>query len=147
MKSAEFAKKFLENNPVALAGVSRNKQKFGYKVYLELINKGFRILPINPNADTIDDAKCYKDLSELPDEVKTVIIMTPKKQTDSIMDSAIKGGIKNIWIQQKSDTKLSKQKAKDANINLITGKCIMMYAKPSGFHKFHAFVSKLFGRH
>ncbi|NJK95610.1 MAG: hypothetical protein HC905_12530 [Bacteroidales bacterium] len=52
--------------------------------------------------------------------------------------------MKQIWIQQGSQNENAVKMAREAGITLITDKCILMYANPTGFHKFHMQLSKLF---
>jgi predicted CoA-binding protein len=33
----------------AVVGTSNNKEKYGYKVFKDLLNAGYKVLPINPN--------------------------------------------------------------------------------------------------
>mgnify|MGYP006278794121 CR=1 FL=1 len=139
-------KAFLEPKKLAMAGVSRNKKKFGYSVFNELRAKGFEIYPINPNADEIDGLKCYRSVAEIPADVEHLHIVTPKARSEELIRAAHEKGIRNIWIQQSSDTPEAVDFAKSNNINLIHKRCIMMYAEPvSGFHKAHLFLNKLFG--
>ena len=48
---------FYSQSPIALIGVSRDKKKFGYMVFKELKNKGYKVVPVNSSADIIDDAE------------------------------------------------------------------------------------------
>ncbi|MBN2522162.1 MAG: CoA-binding protein [Bacteroidales bacterium] len=137
---------FFQCKNIALAGVSRNKKKFGYISYKSLVEKGYNIYPVNPNTQEIDGRKCYQDISDLPPEVDGVIIMTPKQHTDKILRQAFGKGIKNIWVQQMSETKETIQIAEEFQHDIITGKCIFMFAEPvSGVHKFHRTLVKIFG--
>jgi uncharacterized protein len=138
--------KFLEPKKMAIAGVSRNPKKFGGVVYTELKNKGFNLYPINPNVEEIYGVKCYKSVNELPDDVKHLYVVTPKKETAGIVAEAAAKGIERIWIQQSSDTPEAIEIAKAENIPLIYRKCMMMFADPvSSVHKFHRSIIKLFG--
>jgi predicted CoA-binding protein len=75
------------------------------------------------------------------------IIMTKKDQTAAVVKEARNKGIKNIWIQQNSDSKEAIKELEGSNINYITGECILMYHKPHGFHKFHRAINKFFGKY
>lgn len=144
--SREQIDKFFAGKQIAIAGVSRNPKKFGYTVFKELRSKGFNILPINPNADEIDGVNCYKDVENLPSGVESLVILTSKEQTDEILTQALKRGIKNIWVQQMSDTKDTLRIAEEYDQEIIFGKCIFMFSEPiEGFHKFHRALVKLFG--
>jgi uncharacterized protein len=138
---------FLAPKKMAIAGVSRNPKKFGYQVYKELTEKGFQVFPINPNTDTIDGKLCYKSVSALPEDVKHLLVLTPKTQTESVVQEAKLKGITNLWIQQTSQTDKAVEIATEAGMNLIYKRCIFTFAEPvKGVHKFHRSIMKLFGK-
>jgi len=137
---------FLQSKKIAMAGVSRNPKKFGHAVFKDLIKNGYTVLPVNPLADTIDDIVCYKSIAELPSEVDSLLIMTPKSSTDSVLREAISKGIKHIWVQQMAETRETLKIAEEFQQEIITGKCIYMFAEPvPGLHKFHRSLMKIFG--
>ncbi|MFC2137589.1 CoA-binding protein [Bacteroidota bacterium] len=147
MITKQMINDFLTPKKMAIAGVSRNPKKFGYQVYQELLKKDFQILPINPKADKIGDAQCYKDVTSLPDGTENLYIVTPKSNTTDIVKQAIDKKIKRIWVQQMSDNPEAIQLAQNSDIELIYKKCILMFAEPvNGPHKFHRFFAKIFGR-
>lgn len=138
---------FLYPEKLAVAGVSRNSKKFGNIVLKELVDKGFDVYPVNPDADTIRGHRCYHSVIDLPDDVKHLLIVTPKNQTQAVAEDAVRKGIKMVWIQQMSDTPEAIKTLTDAGIPHITGKCILMFADPvKGPHQFHRFLVKIVGR-
>jgi uncharacterized protein len=137
---------FLDAQPIAIAGVSRNPKKFGYTAFKELKEKGMKVIPVNPVADQILGEKSYASVKQLPAEVKGVIILTKKDKTASVVKDAIEQGIKNIWIQQMADSKEAIDILSKTDTNFITGKCILMYYRPNSIHKFHGRILKFFGR-
>ncbi len=137
---------FFEPRRIAIAGVSRKPGKFGHAVFKELVKKGFEVLPVNPNADVIEGITCYHEVRDLPADVESLLIVTPKDQTDTILREAISRGIRNIWVQQMSETANTINIAEEYQAELIHHKCIFMFAEPvAGFHKFHRTLVKLFG--
>lgn len=137
---------FLAPKSFAIAGVSRNPKKFGGSVYAEMKKKGYTVYPINPNAETIGGDPCYASVSALPGEVKHLLVVTPKADTDKVIREAIDKGITRIWVQQMSETPGTLRLAEGHGVDLITGKCIFMYTDPKGIHKFHRTLLRLFGR-
>ena len=137
---------FFESQPIALVGASRNPKKFGYTVFKELKEKGMKIIPVNPQADEILGEKSYPNVKMLPAEVQSIIVLTKKDQTASVIRDAKEKGIKQIWIQQMADTKEALDELKDSGINFISGECILMHYKPHSIHKFHGSLKKLIGR-
>jgi len=101
--------------------------------------------PVNPQLDDIDGVKCYKDISELPENVTHALFMTPKANTAAAVENAINHGITNIWLQQGAETNEAVEVARENGVNLVYGRCIMMHTNPQGVHKFHTFLSKVFG--
>jgi uncharacterized protein len=141
-------RKFLESKKIAIAGASRNPRKFGGTVLSELKKKEFEVYPVNPNTDEIYGIKCYRTIADLPEDVKNLLILTPKTETSNIADEAIRKGMEMVWIQQMSDTPEAVNAINKAGIQLIYKKCILMFADPvKGPHQFHRFLVKLFGKY
>jgi predicted CoA-binding protein len=137
---------FISAEPVAMVGVSRDPKKFGYAAFKELKEKGLKIIPVNPSASEILGEKAYPNVNSLPAGVGGIIIMTKKDQTLGIVKDAKAKGIKNIWIQQMADSREAINVLEGSGINYITGQCILMHYKPTGFHKFHKRLNKIFGK-
>jgi uncharacterized protein len=136
---------FLKAGKYAIAGVSRDPKKFGHVVYTTLRNKKMDVLPINSNPLIIDGREAFKSVSELPGDVKALIIVTQPEETLQIAREAINCGIRQIWLQKGAESRKVIEELEKEDINLITKECILMYWKPSGIHGFHRFIKKIFG--
>jgi len=81
--------KMLEKKVWAVVGASDNPEKYGNLIYKKLKSRGYRVYPVNPNYETIDGDKCYKDLSSLP-EVPEVIdmVVAPRHGVKVIEEAA-----------------------------------------------------------
>ena len=145
MNTLKQINQFLDSQPIALVGVSRNPKKFGYAAFKELKEKGMKIIPVNPEADKIMGEKSYPNITVLPDEIKGIIILTKKDKTAAMVREAKAKGIKEIWIQQMADSKEALDELRGTDINFITGECILMHYKPHSIHKFHKAIRKFFG--
>jgi hypothetical protein len=147
MTTLKQINEFLDSQPIALVGASRNPKKFGYTAFKELKEKGMKIIPVNPLADEIMGEKSYPNVKMLPPEVQSIIVFTKKDQTASVIRDAKERGIKHIWIQQMADSKEALAELKDSGINYISGECILMHFRPHSIHKFHGTLKKFFGRY
>ena len=145
MTTLKQINEFLDSQPIALVGVSRNPKKFGYTAFKELKEKGMKIIPVNPKADQIMGEKSYPNVKALPSEVNGIIILTKKDKTAGIVREAKERGINQIWIQQMADSKESLNELNGSGINFVTGECILMHYKPHSIHKFHGRLKKFFG--
>ena len=136
---------FLKSKSFAFIGLSRDPKKFSRAVFKELLAKGYDIYPVNPNMDDVEGIKCYHDVADLPETVRHGFFMTPKSSTAGAVEIAIHHGFTNIWIQQGAETKEAFEIASRNGVKPVYGACIMMHTNPAGVHKFHRFLSKLFG--
>ncbi|MEM2639347.1 MAG: CoA-binding protein, partial [Candidatus Bathyarchaeia archaeon] len=58
---------------IAIIGLSRDPEKDSYRVARYLAEHGFKIIPVNPNADVILGEKCYASLPEIPADKQKMI--------------------------------------------------------------------------
>lgn len=145
MSSLIDIQNFLAPKKLAIAGASRNPKKFGAIVFTELKKRGFELYPVHPSANEIQGIPCYSKVDDLPAGVDHLYIVTPKSETLSLVSQALSKDIKQIWIQQSSDTPDALELAKQHQIPVISGRCMLMFAEPVGsIHGFHRFLSKVF---
>ena len=138
--------RFLAAKKMAIAGVSKDPKKFGHVVYQELKERGYEVYPINPTTDSMDGIPCYSSVGALPAGIDHLLVLTRKPQTPGVIKDAVERGIKNIWIQQMSETPETLALINDKDINFIHKQCILMFVEPvAGVHKFHRVVKKFFG--
>lgn len=118
---------------IAIVGLSRNPNKDSYLVAQYLINHGYKIVPINPNAKEILGIKCYPSLEDLPDNIKNIIeiidIFRPSEEVEEIVNQAIKiksvfGKPYVIWMQLGISNDRAVEKAKDHGFIVIQNRCI-----------------------
>ena len=147
MNIRDTINEFVTNKKIAIAGVSRDPKKFGNILYCTLRDKGYEVFPINPNAHSIDGCFCYNTVKDLPTGISELLITTAPKDTENVVKEAIEKGIKNIWIQNGSETDSAIKLAQQNNVRLVTRSCILMYADPKGFHKFHQVLARWFGKY
>lgn len=90
---------FLSRQRFALAGVKRNGEGFGNKVLQHMLQKGYEVIPIHPQAEEIGGVRCYPSLIELPVAVEGLILVVPPDQAEVLVRQADIVGIRRIWMQ------------------------------------------------
>ncbi len=110
----------------AIFGVSKNKEKWGYKVWKQMLKDGFKVFPINPKYNEIEGKKCYKNLDEIKKRIDVVITIVPPKVTEKIIDDVIKHGVKKIWFQPGSENEKVIKKCKKLGIKFIHKMCFVV---------------------
>jgi len=75
-----------KHNIIAVVGASRNPEKYGHQVYRDLKEAGYKVYPVNPNADKILGDKAYPSLESLPEKPDVVNIVVPPRVTEKIVE-------------------------------------------------------------
>lgn len=124
---AKLIEDFLEkSNVFAVVGASRDTGKYGHKVYRDLRAAGYKVYPVNPNADEILGDKCYPSLKSLPEKPQVADLVVPPKVTNQIVKVCKKLGIKKVWMQPGSESETALNFCKENNIQVVHGVCVMV---------------------
>ncbi len=110
---------------VAVVGLSKNPEKDSHKVAGYLQAKGYRIVPVNPNAEEILGEKAYKNLSEIPIPVDVVNVFRPSAEAGQIVNDAIKIGAKAVWMQKGIIDESAAERASSAGLDVVMDMCMM----------------------
>ncbi|MEM3546028.1 MAG: CoA-binding protein [Candidatus Bathyarchaeia archaeon] len=127
MSEQELIRSFLDKrNIFAVVGVSRDPKKYGYQVYKDLKNAGYKVYAVNPNAQEILGDKCYPDLESLPVKPDVVDVVVPPKVTEHIVETCKRLGITKVWMQPGSESEKAIKFCKENGIDVVYGVCIMI---------------------
>lgn len=137
---------FLDCKTIAIAGASRDEKSFSAQVAKQLSKIGYNLWYINPQFKPEEaENKRVQSVEMLPEEVSHLLVLTPKAQTELVLQQAIAKGIKDVWIQQQSETPQALKLAQENHLNAVHHQCIFMFTEPDGIHKFHRTIKKFFG--
>jgi predicted CoA-binding protein len=138
---------FISVKRIALAGASRSGKKFGNIAQKELKARGYQVFLIHPEAKEIDGEACYPNLAALQDKVDGVLVSLPASQAGNVLREAAASGVRKVWLQQGAETSELLALGSELGLDLVSGKCILMYAPPvRSFHWWHRAVAKLMGQ-
>ena len=137
---------FLAQRTLAVVGVSRGGKRFGNAASRELRSKGYRVIPVHPEAERIGGERCYPSLKELPEPVGGLLVVVPPAQTERVVREAAEVGIQRVWLQQGAESATAIKYCQDQGMSVVHGECILMFAAPTGAHKLHRWIWKLFGK-
>ncbi len=122
----DIEKNFLnKSNIFAVVGVSKNKDKYGYKVFFDLLKKGYKVYPVHPQEGLVNGYLRYKDLISLPEKPDVVSVVVPPQVALEITKECYNLGIKKIWFQPGSESNEALNFCKNHNIKTLSGVCIM----------------------
>ena len=120
-------KSFLnKKNVFAVVGASRNPKKYGHQIYRNLRSAGYRVYPVNPNADEVLGDKCYPSLEDLLVKPDVVDIVVPPNVTEEVVRTCRKLGINKVWMQPGSESEEAINFCKENGIEVVYGVCVMI---------------------
>ncbi len=118
---------FLNASTFAVAGASKDRSKYGNKVFRAIIASGRTAYPLNPKATEVEGAPAFASIANLPVVPESLSIVTPPHVTREVIQQAIAAGVKNIWMQPGAEDSKGSQAARDAGLNVIDdGSCILV---------------------
>lgn len=146
----QLIQEFLAQKRIAFIGVSRDKNDFSRGLFREFCNRGYDIVPVNPEAADIDGRFCFARVQNVSPPVDGALLMTSPDLTDKVVRDCAEAGIPRVWFYRSVGTGAVSQHAVDfcrANgIDVVPGYCpFMFFPNPPIIHKAHSLVMKLAG--
>ncbi len=118
---------FLAEKRFAVVGASADRSKYGNKVLRCYQMNGLEVVPVNPKEKIIEGLATVATVSELPDDVKSISVITPPHVTEKVVAEAIAKGISNIWMQPGAESAAAVKQCIDSGVNVIAdGSCILV---------------------
>lgn len=109
----------------AVLGATDRTNKFGYKIYAHLRNRGYTVYPVNPRIAEIDGSKCYPSLKDLPEVPQVVDFVVPEVVGLPALDMCARLGVSTVWLQPGADTSSVVERAQALDLNVITD-CVLV---------------------
>jgi predicted CoA-binding protein len=118
-----------KENIIAVVGASNNPSKYGYRIYKDLKDAGYKVYPVNPKEEQIQGDRAYSNIGALPEKPDVVDIVTPPQATEKIVREAADQRIDIVWMQPGAESKEAIDYARQNGIGVIHSACIMIERK------------------
>ncbi|WP_042160010.1 MULTISPECIES: CoA-binding protein [Bacillota] len=113
-----------DSNVIAVVGLSEKPDRVSYMVSEAMQAKGYRIIPVNPNAETILGEKSYPSLRDIPEKVDVVNVFRRPEHTPPVAEEAVAIGAKTLWLQLGIANDEAAHIAAEGGMNVIMDRCI-----------------------
>lgn len=111
---------------IAVVGMSPTEAKPSNYVPKYLIEKGYKVIPVNPVYDSILGLKSYPKVSEIPHAVDIVDIFRKPEEIVSIAKDVVqKKGIKVLWMQLGIYNSEAREIAERNGIEVVYNRCML----------------------
>lgn len=152
MTTTQDVENFLNLRRIAMVGVSRDPDDFSRKLFREMCERGYDMVPVNLLAEEMDGKECYQCLQVIQPPVEGVLVMTPAHETIRVVRDCVDAGIHHVWIYRAGGEGAVSREAvafcKEHNLELVEGHCPFMFFPATGFaHRAHGFLLKLVRRY
>lgn len=118
-----------ENMVYAVVWASDNKEKYGYKVFKDLLENWYKVIGINPQAKEILGETTFQTLSSFGKNIDVVIFVTPPIITEKVLEEVKLLNIKNVWFQPWSESNDAIHFCEKNKISYTANACIMIQRK------------------
>src|SRR5262252_9095877 len=122
----EVIKRILDEcTTIAVVGVSSNpiRPSFGVARYMQ--QRGYRIIPVNPNETEVLGEKAYGSLADLPEKFDLVDIFRRSEEAGDHVDDAIRLGARAVWLQEGVIDEAAAERAMKAGLLVVMDRCIL----------------------
>lgn len=114
----------LEKKNWAVVGVSKKKDRWGYKIWKELKKHDYSVYGVSPNYEEIEGEKIYASLSEIPEEIDVLDMVVSPKIAMNILDEAKAANIEYIFFQPGTYNEKVIEKASSLGFKYLLDDCI-----------------------
>jgi len=110
---------------IAVEGLSNKPLRPSHGVSLYMQQQGYRIIPVNPNIQTVLGEKAYPSLKDVPDKIDIVNVFRRSEFVPEIVEQAIALKVPAVWMQEEIVHEPAAKKARQAGILVVMDRCIL----------------------
>jgi len=122
--SDEIKSLLKKSKTIAVVGLSPKPDRASNRVAAYLMKQGFRIIPVNPNEETIMGLKSYPDLKSTPDKIDIVDVFRKPGDVPAIVDEAIVCGAEAVWMQESVVSPEAFYRGEQAGLIMVMDRCM-----------------------
>lgn len=110
---------------IAVVGLSNKRFRPSYSVAEYMQSQGYRIIPVNPNETEVLGEKAYPRLEDVSEHIDIVDIFRRSEFVPPIVESAIRLGVRAVWMQEGVVHEEAAKRAREAGLTVIMDRCIL----------------------
>lgn len=113
---------------IAVVGIKDRENEDAFRIPQYLQRAGYRVLPINPKLDTVLGERCRPSLGQVDEAVDIVNLFRASEHVPGHVDEilAMKPLPRVVWMQLGISHGPSAQRLRDAGIEVVQDRCIMV---------------------
>ncbi|HDY82278.1 MAG TPA: CoA-binding protein [Halieaceae bacterium] len=133
MDNATIRRILDDSKTIAMVGLSGNWYRPSYFAAKYLLERGYNVVPVNPNYKEILGQKCYPNLESIPGKVDVVDLFQKVEQVPQFVQPAIDMGARVLWLQLGIVHEEAAAQAREAGLDVVMDRCMKIeYARLFG---------------
>jgi predicted CoA-binding protein len=117
---------FRTYDTITVVGASTHPEKPAHYVPQHMQEHGWRIVPVNPYAETILGEPVHRTLAEVPEQVGLVQVFRPSQRTADIARQAVACGASALWLQLHIASAEAREIAEGAGQRYVENRCMLI---------------------
>jgi predicted CoA-binding protein len=152
MATIQGIRDFLGLKRLAVVGVSRNPRDFTRTLFRELQDRGYDVVPVNPNVDLVEGLKCLSQIRDATPPVEGALLLTHPSVTELVVRECAEAGVRRVWMYRAAGGGAVSPGAvsycQSNGIELVEGECPFMFLNGASWpHRVHGFCRQMLGRY
>ena len=121
----DIAQLLAETRTIAVIGASDRPDRPSYGVMKYLQDRGYRVLPVNPQitGEHVHGEYVWRELSQIGEPIDMVDIFRRPQAAGEAVDEAIAAGAKAVWMQIGVINEEAAERAEAAGLKVVMNKC------------------------
>lgn len=122
----DLANDFLDQERIAVAGVSSEHEHPANYIYKTLRERGYTVYAINPHINSFLGDPCYPDVSSLPEKVDGLVIVTRPAVAEDLVRQCALAGVPRVWLHSALGTRPRLMKKVAASITSVSPEAVRL---------------------
>ena len=122
-----------QHRTIAVVGLSAQWHRPSYFAAKYMLDRGYRIIPVNPKYSNVLGQRCYPSLTDIVDQVGIVDCFRKASDMVPIARDAVAIGAKVLWMQLGIRNDEAASIAEAAGLDVVADRCVKIeYARIMG---------------
>ena len=107
----------------AVVGCSPDPARDSHRVAAFLLERGYRVIPVNPGCDSVLGQRAYATLADVPEPPDVVDVFRRSDRAGTHVDEAVAVGARGVWLQLGVVDHAAAGRARAAGLDVVMDRC------------------------